>query len=116
MKQAFYLLGSIFIFCCCNPSKKTAENRNDAPRTSDQEWQSLFDGKTFKGWHKYGSGEVGSAWKIANGALYLDTAAKKDGQIDNGGDIATDEEFENFDLRLEWKVSKAANSGIMFYV
>ena len=116
MKQAFYFFGLIFIFCCCNSSKKTAEKTNDAPKASDQEWQLLFDGKTFNGWHKYGGGAVGSAWKTAGGVLYLDTTVKKDWQIDNGGDIATDEEFENFDLRLEWKVSKAANSGIMFYV
>ena len=38
---------------------------------------------------------VGNAWKVADGALYLDTDQLKD-----GGDIVTDEEFENFDLKL----------------
>jgi hypothetical protein len=34
----------------------------------------------------------------------------------DGGDIVTDEEFENFDLKLEWKIAKNGNSGIMFCV
>lgn len=98
-------------------------NTTTAPAMSiltDQEktdgWQVLFDGQTTKGWHKYGGGQVGSAWKIADGALYLDTAAKEDWQTKGGGDIATDEEYENFDLKLEWKIAPNGNSGIMFYV
>jgi len=78
--------------------------------------QTLFDGQTTKGWHKYGGGPVGPAWKIADGVLYLDAAEQENGKIKGGGDIVTDEEFENFELHLEWKISKAGNSGIMFNV
>jgi hypothetical protein len=78
--------------------------------------QKLFDGKSTKGWHKYGGGPVGSAWKIHGGTLYLDATEKEHGKIKGGGDIVTDEEFENFDLHLEWKISKGGNSGIMFCV
>jgi hypothetical protein len=88
----------------------------DAPKEINQEWQSLFDGKTTAGWHKYGGGAVGSAWKIADGALFLDTSKKRDWQTDNGGDIVTQEEFENFELKLEWKIARGGNSGIIFYV
>jgi len=79
-------------------------------------WQLLFDGTTAQGWHKYGGGPVGSAWKIADNTLYLDTSKKVNGKVEGGGDIVTDEEFENFHLKLEWKISKNGNSGIMFYV
>jgi len=115
MKQTFFLFGLILAFSCCNPSKKSTENKNDmSAKAVAGEWQSLFDGKTTKGWHKYGGSAVGSAWKIADGALYLDTDAKKEGQ--GGGDIVTDDEFENFNLKLEWKIAKGGNSGVMFYV
>ena len=77
---------------------------------SNNGWISLFDGKTTKGWHKYGSTTVGSVWKVSNGTLYLDTS------VANGGDIVTNEEFENFDLKLEWKISPGGNSGILFNV
>ncbi|MDP4264226.1 MAG: DUF1080 domain-containing protein [Bacteroidota bacterium] len=87
---------------------------------SDQEknegWQLLFDGQSTKGWHKYGGGPVGTAWKISDGTIYLDTSIKTNGEIAGGGDIATDEDFDNFDLKLDWKISQGGNSGIMFYV
>ena len=79
-------------------------------------WQLLFDGQSTKGWRKYGGEAIGEAWKITDGAIYLDTANKKDGKIVGGGDIVTDEEYENFHLKLEWKISENGNSGIMFYV
>src|SRR5258705_11164696 len=76
------------------------------PVLSDEEksegWQPLFDAQSTKGWHKYGGTAVGSAWKIAEGAIYLDTSTKKDWK-EIAGEIVTDEDFESFDLRLEWK-------------
>jgi 3-keto-disaccharide hydrolase len=117
MKLIFSSLFIAIVACSCNSSKKTTSNNAETNQMSnDQQWQSLFDGKTTKGWHKYGGGAVGAAWKVADGNLYLDTTAKKDWQIDNGGDIVTDEEFENFDFKLEWKIAKNGNSGIMFNV
>lgn len=87
---------------------------------SDEEkaegWMILFDGQSTKGWHQYGGAASGTAWKIADGTIYLDTTNKKDGKIDGGGDILTDEEFENFHLKLEWKIAPGGNSGIIFYV
>jgi Domain of Unknown Function (DUF1080) len=73
-------------------------------------WQLLFDGNTTKGWHTYGGQPVGSAWKVVDGSLHLDATQK------NGGDIVTDEAFENFDLKLEWKIDTCGNSGIIFYI
>ncbi len=86
-------------------------------------WQLLFDGSTMKGWHKYGNKPIGTAWKVADGSFYLDTTIKNqlpDGtpgwQIKDGGDIVSDETFENFHLKLEWKIAKDGNSGIIFYI
>ena len=79
-------------------------------------WKLMFDGKTTKGWHKYGGNPVGSAWKIKNEVLYLDTTVKENWQIKNGGDIVSDEEYENFHLKLEWNIAKDGNSGIIFYI
>jgi hypothetical protein len=99
-------------------TQKAMENTT-AILTEEQQkdgWQLLFDGQSTKGWHKYGGAPVGSAWKAADGVLYLDTTEKKDWQIKDGGDIVTDEEFENFHLKLEWKISPAGNSGIIFLI
>lgn len=76
-------------------------------------WQKLFDGKTTNGWHTYGKTTAGTDWKVVDGALYLDAANKTEGQ---GGDLVTNEEFTNYHLKLQWKISKGGNSGIIFNV
>ncbi|MBS1591192.1 MAG: DUF1080 domain-containing protein [Bacteroidetes bacterium] len=79
-------------------------------------WIKLFDGKTLQGWHSYGKTDPGKAWKVEDGCIHLDAASKKSYQTDGGGDLVTNEEFENYDLKLEWKISKKGNSGIIFNV
>lgn len=114
----------------CNSNSSTAKNGNEDTAknktimavntlTDTQKadgWQLLFDGQSTKGWHKYGGQPVGSAWKIADGNLYLDTTVKENWQIKDGGDVISDEEFENFHLKLEWKISPNGNSGIIFFI
>lgn len=79
-------------------------------------WKLLFDGKTTKGWHTYNKTTIGSAWKVKNGAIMLDTTQKVDWQVKDGGDIVTDESFENYEFMVDWKISKNGNSGIIFNV
>src|SRR5690606_7091149 len=85
----------------------------NAMNSSDDGWQKLFDGKTTSGWHTYGKDSPGADWKVVDGALFLDAKHKTAGQ---GGDLVTNEEFENYHLKLEWKISKDGNSGIIFNV
>ena len=72
--------------------------------------QSLFDGKTTKGWHNYLKTSAEPAWVVVNGTLQLNPKAP--GQ----GDLVTDGEYENFELTLEWNISEGGNSGIIFGV
>jgi Domain of Unknown Function (DUF1080) len=99
----------------------TSNNTAAAPNTltdaqKNEGWQLLFDGTTTKGWHVYNKKSDGSAWKVADGAMYLDTAQKKDWQVVGGGDIVTDEEFENYHFKIEWKVAPKGNSGLIFNI
>ena len=119
MQKPIAIVCAAIIVGACNPqNNKNITSVSDSTKTNQpgNEWISLSDGKTTKGWHKYGGGPVGSAWKVADGVLYLDASEKEGEKIKDGGDIVTDEPFENFDLKLEWKISKAGNSGIMFCV
>jgi hypothetical protein len=75
-------------------------------------WKLLFDGKTKNGWHVFNNKTDGSAWKVADGALYLDPKAKGP-KGEGGGDIISDQEFENFHLMLEWKLDSGGNSGLI---
>lgn len=112
------------IIACNNEGEKTITADSTAMKEETslltetemaEGWISLFDGQSTKGWHKYGGGAIGSAWKITDGALMLDTTNKKDGKVVDGGYILTNEEFENFHLKLEWKIAPGGNSGILFY-
>lgn len=79
-------------------------------------WIALFDGKTTNGWHSYGKTTTGAAWKVEDGTLHLDASNKADWQSQGGGDIVTAESFENFHLKVEWKIAVNGNSGIIFWV
>ena len=81
-------------------------------------WKLLFDGKTTDGWRNFKKQSIGSSWKVDNGMLYLDSQKKEDGgwQAQDGGDIITDQPYENYELSLEWKISNCGNSGIIFHV
>jgi hypothetical protein len=118
------------LLSCNNDAKPTTtDNPNDTthPKAvmtdnvlTDQQkadgWQLLFDGQSTAGWHKYGGAPAGSAWKIVDGTITLDTSSKKGEDIIGGGDLVTDVDYENFDWKVEWKIAPKGNSGLMFYV
>lgn len=83
---------------------------------NNEGWNNLLDGKTSAGWHRYGGGSIDSVWKVTDGILWLDIPGKKAQNIKGDWDIVTDDEYENFDLQLDWKVGLNGNSGIMFLI
>jgi Domain of Unknown Function (DUF1080) len=126
MKKLVLIIGIAAALCACNGGTKKENNLPPNQLTEEQKkdgWQLLFDGTTTNGWHKYGNKKIGTAWKVADGAIYLDTTVKdmlpngKPGwQIKDGGDIVSDSSYDNFHLKLEWKIAPNGNSGIIFYV
>ncbi|WP_084799938.1 3-keto-disaccharide hydrolase [Sediminibacterium salmoneum] len=93
---------------------KSTVSLSASPNNARAKWIKLFDGKTTNGWKTYAKDSIGSAWKVEDGVLFLDSKAKKEQKL-GGGDIIHEKSFENFHLRLEWKVSKNGNSGIIFW-
>ena len=102
------------LFACNSGSDQTTTNDSSAntnAATQDTAWTSLFNGETITGWHNYGSDSVGKAWQVDSGAIHLNSSVKN-----GGGDLVTDDTYGDFDLKLDWKISKNGNSGIIFYV
>ncbi|HUX84566.1 MAG TPA: DUF1080 domain-containing protein [Chitinophagaceae bacterium] len=85
-------------------------------REKAEGWVQLFDGTDLKGWHSYLKNAPGSAWTVRNGSILLDTGVRNGYQVQGGGDLTTDGEYGNFDLRLQWNIQPCGNSGIIFYV
>ncbi len=78
-------------------------------------WKLLFDGKTTTGWRNFNSDKINPGWKVADGSLYLDTT-KVNGKVVAAGDIVTVDEYENYELSIDWKIQACGNSGIIFNV
>ena len=72
-------------------------------------WQLLFDGKDLDGWHNFKAERVRAGWQVKEGALVC---------VDpkNAGDIVTSNQFDWFELTLDYNITEAGNSGIMFHV
>lgn len=82
------------------PNQLTAAEQKDG-------WKLLFDGTdASKWWRGYKKDALPAEWKVEQGALVRH----------GGGDIITRDQFENFELSIEWKISEGGNSGIMFRV
>jgi cytochrome c len=117
----FCLISLSSLTSCGNEPAKTAPKPLADNELSEQDkaegWKLLFDGKTLDGWHKYGGAPVGKVWQISDGAIHLNAAKEKnDFQSANGGDIVTNGAYENFELRLEWKIDSCGNSGIIYHI
>ncbi len=78
-------------------------------------WRLLWDGKTTNGWRGAKTDDFPEkGWKIEDGLL---TVEKSDGyESRNGGDIVTLEQFSNFELCVDFKITEGANSGIKYFV
>jgi hypothetical protein len=78
-------------------------------------WQLLFDGETFKGWRGANQEKFpDKGWHIENGQLIVEAA---DGaESGNGGDIVTLEEYDNFELLVDFNITEGANSGIKYFI
>ncbi|HRH60966.1 MAG TPA: DUF1080 domain-containing protein [Chitinophagaceae bacterium] len=121
MKYIFITAGiACSLFACQSETKtETANADTGATKTmavKDTAWISLFDGSTTNGWHSYGQAKAGGAWTVDSGTLHLNSTQKEEWHSKGGGDLVTNDVFDNFDFKIEWKISKAGNSGILFYV
>lgn len=71
-------------------------------------WILLFDGKSTPLWRPYQNKES-DGWEITNGEIYC-----KEKDVKHRADLITKEEFGDFEFAFDWKVIKAANSGLVY--
>jgi hypothetical protein len=79
-------------------------------------WRLLFDGKTTDGWRGYKMKDMPKGWKVIDGILSRVSGGEGGKGAGGGDDIITTEEFDDFDLKVEWRVVKGGNSGILVRV
>lgn len=114
MKKKILFIGLVFTVMLTGCGSSQKKDNTDKNSVTEKEWISLFDGKTFKGWRGYNKTEIPSAWTIEDGAIKINGSGAGEAGNRNGGSIIFDKKFSNFELELEWKVSKGGNSGIFY--
>lgn len=105
----------------CDSNRATVANEEEKPlavestdntltnQEKQEGWVLLFDGQDIESsWRGFNKQSVPQGWEVENGTI----AFKGDGD----GDLMTKEQYENFELALDWKISEGGNSGIMFNV
>lgn len=143
MKKLFYSIGCFAIasafVACGGGTKPTTDNAKEEekkvedvtlsysakalqPETDSAKFTidkdgyiTIFDGKTLTGWRGYGKDKVPGKWSIdSDGTLKFSGSGGGEAQEQDGGDIIFAHKFKNFELELEWKISKGGNSGIFY--
>ena len=122
MKKLSLLLMSIAVFalsCKENTEKQDdeAQKMKDQeaamqPEQTQDEWVDFFNGENLEGWKAFNA-ETITQWKVEDGALAF---TPTEGERAGSENLISKDEFTNFELSLEWKISEAGNSGIMWGV
>ncbi len=89
------------------PDEGSANVLTDAEKAAG--WKLLFDGKTLDGWHNFKHKGIRAGWQLQDGTIAC---------VDphNAGDICTFDQFDWFELQIDYNISVAGNSGIMYHV
>jgi hypothetical protein len=115
---AICIIVNVFYACSSTKSQSAAQQSFSEPnKLTNKEkkdgWVLLFDGETTNGWHGYNKSTIPAIWKVVDGAIMLDPKSRVRG---GGGDIVTDQEFENYEFATEWRITEGGNSGIIFNI
>jgi hypothetical protein len=97
-------------------SRSYSQNAVDNTLSKEQKGQGhklLFDGKTMNGWRTYRN-KSAESWSVDGGTLHCKGSSANYGAIT--ADLVTKDQYENFDLTVDWKISPKGNSGILYMV
>lgn len=115
----------VLLFACQGGQQKQTQSQGSEKsaealpnQLTEQEkaegWKLLFDGETSQGWRGVNKQHFPAAWSVVDGTLMCKGSGRGEAGAADGGDILYDQEFSNFLLRLEWKISEGGNSGIFY--
>lgn len=127
MKKLIFVMGvaGLLTAACC-PKNVDLAAEAAALETSGQDnvlskaeiadgWTLLWDGSTSEGWRGAKLDEFPAhGWVIENGILKV--LPGDGGESTNGGDIVTKRTYGNFILKVDFKITPGANSGIKYFV
>ncbi|WP_288096032.1 DUF1080 domain-containing protein, partial [Hydrotalea sp.] len=111
-KLSFHMLLLLTISLLGFIPHQTKDNTLTA-KEKKQGWQLLFNGNNLGGWRTY-QNKPSNSWEVQNGILHC--KGSNTDKSDKRADLITDKQYDNFELSVDWKISPAGNSGIMYHV
>lgn len=106
-RRAVAAMAAVAFAGCARAPEPAVKDSMPATSSRTGEWRSLFDGTSLAGWHVYRQTGAPTNWRAVDGTIE---------RVADGGDLVTDEEFADFELALDWKISPGGNSGILYRV
>jgi len=108
MTRTLFVLALLSISACRTTTPEAAELPNTLSKAEERAgYELLFDGESTEHWRGYKKAGFPEGWTVDGGAL---------ARVESGGDIVTREQYDSFELALEWKISPGGNSGIFWHV
>ena len=117
MKRSIILLSAV-IAAITTFQPTLGQDVNKLTKKEKKEgWILLFNGKDFSGWRQCNGTAMPANWTIDEDAMKVFTAEGNNPGTGAGGDVVYGQQkFSNFELSVDWKASRMANSGIFFNV
>ncbi len=115
MRRIAFALLALALCACGGGPKETAQDNSLTSQEKKDGWALLWDGKTTEGWRGAKLDAFPDhGWVIEDGVLKV---LSSDGsESTNGGDIITTRLYKNFILKVDFKITEGANSGIKYFV
>jgi hypothetical protein len=86
------------------------KNNTISDKEKREGWQLLFDGKSTHNWKPY-KNAASDGWEVVNGELHC-----KENGVQHRADLVTIAQYKDFEFSFDWKVTKGANSGVLYHV
>ncbi|MEO6288671.1 MAG: DUF1080 domain-containing protein [Ginsengibacter sp.] len=96
----------------CTASKDGSENTL-SKEEQEHGYKLLFNGKDMDGWRTY-QNKSAESWSVDSGTLHCKGSDANYGAIT--ADLMTKDQYQNFDLSVDYKISPKGNSGILYLV
>ena len=111
MKQFAFLI--IALICAASVAAQKPNTLTKQEQANG--WELLWDGKTTNGWRGAKLDKFPEkGWVIEDGVLKV--LKRAGAESANGGDIVTTSQYSNFILKVDFKITAGANSGIKYFV
>ena len=109
MKKTLFFISTVIVTMSFMTNNQEKDNTL-TKKEKKEGWVLLFDGTTTAGWRAYKNKEQ-EGWGVKDGELYC----KAEG-VTKRADLITNNAYENYELKIDWKISPKKNSGIVYMV